>query len=147
MDGTTMETHVEEQRLACLLMSSTKVRKLKVRKLMRKTRRSRGRTTEFYVIALTPATYEPTEFHTGEELTADQRENFRSLLYEDFPEFLQPVNSPHISRQWDHPIETTCPMKRQRPKKLSPAECVELNRQLKDAVDAGLMGLRFSEFG
>jgi hypothetical protein len=87
-------------------MSSTKVQKL-----MRKTRRSIGRNAEFYVIELTPATDQPIEFHTREELTTDQRDNFRSLFYDDFPE-LQPVDSPHVSRQWDHPIETIGPMKR-----------------------------------
>jgi hypothetical protein len=88
-------------------MSSTKVHKL-----LRKTRRSGGRTAEFYVIELTPAAHQATDFHTSEELTADQRDNFRSLLYDDFPELLQHVDSPHVSRQWDHPIETTSPMKR-----------------------------------
>jgi hypothetical protein len=48
MDGTS-ETTLEESRPECLLMSSTKVQKL-----MRKTRRSRGRNAEFYVIELTP---------------------------------------------------------------------------------------------
>jgi hypothetical protein len=105
-----VETHLEERRLECLLMSSTKVQKL-----MRKTRRSRGRNVEFYVIELTPTTTPSTEFHTGEELTAAQREKFRSLLYDDFPELQQPVNAPYVSRQWDHLIETTGPMKRQRP--------------------------------
>jgi hypothetical protein len=112
---------------------------------MRKTRRSRGRNTEFYVIELTPAADQPTKFHTGEELTAAQRENFRSLLYDDFPELLQHVDSPHVSRQWDHPIETTGPMKRL--DRLSPVERAELNRQLKDAVDAGLIRPIYSEFG
>jgi hypothetical protein len=65
MDGTTVETTLEERRLECLLMSSTKVQKL-----MRKTRRSRGRNAEFYVIELTPAADHPIDFHTGEELTA-----------------------------------------------------------------------------
>jgi hypothetical protein len=69
-----VETQLEERRPKYLLMSSTKVQKL-----TRKTRRSRGRKAEFYVIELTPAADQPTEFHTGEELTADQRENFRSL--------------------------------------------------------------------
>jgi hypothetical protein len=64
MDGTTVETTLEERHLECLLMSSTKVQKL-----MRETRRSRGRNAEFYVIELTPAADQPTEFHTGEELT------------------------------------------------------------------------------
>jgi hypothetical protein len=57
------------------------------------------------------------------------------------------VNSPHVSRQWDHPIETTGPMKRQRLNKLSPAERAELNRLLEDAVDAGLIRPNYREFG
>jgi hypothetical protein len=104
-------------------MSSTKVQKL-----MRKTRRSRGRNAEFYVIELTPTVDQPTDFHNGEELTEEQRDSFWSLLYDDFPELLQPVNSPLVSRQWDHPIETNGPMRRQRLNRLSPSERVELNR-------------------
>jgi hypothetical protein len=88
---------------------------------MRKTRRSRGRNAEFYVIELTQAAYQPTDFHIEEKLNAEQRNNFRSLLYDNFPELLQPVDSPHVSRQWDHPIETTGPMRRQRLNRLSPA--------------------------
>jgi hypothetical protein len=49
MDGTTVDTQLEERRPECLLMSSTKLQKL-----MRKTRRSKGRKAEFYVIELTP---------------------------------------------------------------------------------------------
>jgi hypothetical protein len=45
MDGIAVETTFEERRLECRLMSSTKIQKL-----MRKTRRSRGRNAEFYVI-------------------------------------------------------------------------------------------------
>jgi hypothetical protein len=75
MAGTTMETQLEERRPKCLLISSTKVQKL-----MRKTRRNRGRNAEFYVIAITPAADQPTAFHIGEDLTAEQRANFRSLL-------------------------------------------------------------------
>jgi hypothetical protein len=142
MDGTIVETTLEERRPECLLMSSTKVQKL-----MRKTRRSRGRHAEFYVIELTPAADQPTDFHNGEELTTEQRDNFRSLLYDDFPELLQPVNSPPVSRQWDHPIDTTGPMRRQRLNRLSHAERAELNRQLKDAVEAGLIRPSHSEFG
>jgi hypothetical protein len=142
MDGTTVETHREERRPKCLLMSSTKVEKL-----MRKTRRSGGRNAEFDVIELTPAAYQPTRFHTGEELTADQRENSRSLFYEDFPEILPPVVSPPLSRQWDHPIETTGPMKLQRLNRLSLVERAEPNRQLKDAVDVGLIRPIYNEFG
>jgi hypothetical protein len=66
---------------------------------MRKTRRSRGRNAEFYVIELTPSADQLIDFHTIEELTADQRDNFRSLLYDDFPEVLQHFESPHVSRQ------------------------------------------------
>jgi hypothetical protein len=142
MDGTAFETTLEERRLECLLMSCTKVQKL-----MRKTHRSRGRNAEFYVIEFTPAANQPTEFHTGEELTANQRDNFQSLLYDDFPELLQPFTSPHVSRQWDHPIETTSPMRRQRLNKLSHAERAELNRQLKDAVEDGMIRPSYSEFG
>jgi hypothetical protein len=142
MDGIEVETHMDERRHECLLMSSTKVQKL-----TSKTRRSKGRTAEFYVFELTPAANQLTEFHTGEELTPNQRDNFRSSLYDDFPELLQPVDSPHVSRQWDHPIETTGPMKRHRLNRLSPAERAKLNRQLKDAVDDGLIRPIYSEFG
>jgi hypothetical protein len=86
---------------------------------MRKTRRSRGRNAESYVIELTPAADQPNDFHIGEELTTEQRDNFQSLLYDDFPEILKHVNSPHVRRQWDHPIETTGPMRRQRLNRLS----------------------------
>jgi hypothetical protein len=125
-----------------MFMSSSKVQKL-----MRKTRRSRGRNAEFYVIELTPSADQPTDFHTGEELAVEQRDNFRSLLYTDFPELLQPADSPLVSRQWDHAIETSGPMRRQRLNKLSPAERAELNRQLKDALEAGLIRPSYSEFG
>jgi hypothetical protein len=114
---------------------------------MRKTRRSRGRNAEFYVIELTPSGDQPTDFHIGEELAAKQRDNFRSLLYDDFPELLQSVDSPHVSRQWDHPIETTRPMRRQRLNRLLPAKRAELNRKLKDAVEVGLIRPSYSEFG
>jgi hypothetical protein len=63
MDGTAVETTLEERRPECLLLS-------KVQKLMRKTRRSWGRHAEFYVIERTSAADQPTDFHTGEELTA-----------------------------------------------------------------------------
>jgi hypothetical protein len=48
MDGTSVETQLEERSPECLLMSSTRVQKL-----MRKTRRSKGRNAEFYVIEVT----------------------------------------------------------------------------------------------
>jgi hypothetical protein len=64
MDGTAMETTLEERRPEFLLLST------KVQKLMRKTRRNKGRHAEFYVIEFTSAAEQPTNFHTGEELTA-----------------------------------------------------------------------------
>jgi hypothetical protein len=139
MDGKAVQTALEERRHECLLMSSTKVQKLM--------RRSRGRNAEFYVIELTTAVDPPTDFHTGEELTVEQRDNFRSLIYDDFPELLQHVDSPLLSRQWDHPIETTGPMRRQRLNRLSHEERAELNRHLKDTVEAGLIRPSYSEFG
>jgi hypothetical protein len=36
------------------------------------------------------ASEQSTEFHTRAELTAEQRDNFRSLLYDNFPKLLQP---------------------------------------------------------
>jgi hypothetical protein len=105
-------------------MSSTEVQKF-----MRKTRRSMGRNAEFNVIELPPAANQPTDFHTGEELNADQRDSVWSLLYGDFPELLRLVDSPRVSRQRDHPIETSGPMRRQRLNRLSHAERAELNRQ------------------
>jgi hypothetical protein len=59
MDGTSVETTLEERRPECLLLSPTKVQKL-----MRKTRRSRGRHADFYVIELTSAIDQATDFHT-----------------------------------------------------------------------------------
>jgi hypothetical protein len=57
------------------------------------------------------------------------------------------MDSPHVSRQSDHPIETTSPMKRHRLNILSLAERAELNRKLKDAMEAGLIRPCHSEFG
>jgi hypothetical protein len=73
-------------------MSSGKIQKL-VRKMRRK-----GRNVEFYVIYISRIAEQPAEIYTGEGLTAKQRENFRSILYDDFPEVLQPMDSPHVSR-------------------------------------------------
>jgi hypothetical protein len=92
MDGIAVETQLEERHHECLLMSSTKVQKI-----IRKTRRNIGRNAEFYVIEITPP--QTNQRHFTLERSADQRENFRSLLYDDFPELLQPVNLPHVSRQ------------------------------------------------
>jgi hypothetical protein len=56
----------------------------KIQKLMRKTRRSRGRNAEFYIIDISPFTEQPAEFHNGKELIAQQSEHFRLLLHHDF---------------------------------------------------------------
>jgi hypothetical protein len=69
------------------------------------------------------------------------------LIYDDFPELLHPLDSPRVSRQWDHPIETTGPMKFQRVNRLSSAQRAELNRQLKDAVEARLILPSHGAFG
>jgi hypothetical protein len=55
------------------------------------------------------------------------------------------VDSQHVSRQRDHPIDTTRPMKRQRLNLLSLAERAELNRPLKDALHAGIIRPSHSE--
>jgi hypothetical protein len=74
-----------ERRPECLLTTSCKVLKL-----MRKTRRKRGRKAVFYVINTTPAAEQPAELHIGGELPAKERQYFRTLLHHDFPELLQP---------------------------------------------------------
>jgi hypothetical protein len=43
----------------------------KLQKLMRKTRRNKGRNAEFYVINISPLAKQPAEFHIGEELSAE----------------------------------------------------------------------------
>jgi hypothetical protein len=83
MDGIAVETHIEERRLECLLMSFSKIQKR-----MRKTRRNRGRNAEIYVIDISPAAEQAAEFHSWGVLIAEQRENSPSLLYDDFPELL-----------------------------------------------------------
>jgi hypothetical protein len=68
---------------------------------MRKTRKSMGRNAEFYVIHVTPASEKHAEFNNGEELTANQRQHFGTLLDDNYPALLQPVDSPHVSREWE----------------------------------------------
>jgi hypothetical protein len=114
---------------------------------MRKTRCNKGHNAEFNVAKVTQAADLPIEFHTGEELTPRQRKNLRLLLYNDFPELSQPIYSPPVSRQWNHPIETTGPMKRQRLNRMSRAERAELNRQFKDAMKVGLIRPSHNEIG
>jgi hypothetical protein len=141
MDGTTADTKTKERIPEYLVLSS-----VKIKKLLRKTRRSTGRSADFYVIHALLAAEQPAEFHYGEELTAEQRENFRMLIYDDFPELLRLVDTPPISRQWDHPIETTSSVKRLRLNRLSHAERTDLNRQLKDVAEASLIRPSQSEF-
>jgi hypothetical protein len=120
----------------------------KVQKLMRKKRRNKGRNAEFYVIGILQVAEQPAEFHIGEELIAVQLDNFRSLLYDDLPELLQPLDSQQVSRDWDHSIDTTSPiMKCQRLNILSLAQRAYLNRQLKDAMKVGLIRPSQSQFG
>jgi hypothetical protein len=70
MDGTTLDTQIEERRPECH----------KIQKLLRKTRRITGRDSEFDVIDISRPTEQPAEFHIREELNAEQREKIRSLL-------------------------------------------------------------------
>jgi hypothetical protein len=134
---------MEERRLECLLLSN-----VKIQKLVRKTRRNIGRNAEFYVIDVSPTAKQLAEFHTEEELTAEQRDNCQSSLCGDFPELLQSVHSSHVSRLWDRPIENIGPMKCHRLNILSPdAERAELHRQLEDAMKVVLTRPSHSESG
>jgi ABC-type molybdate transport system substrate-binding protein len=63
MDGTPLETQIEERRPHSLLMSSDKIQNL-----MRKTRRNKGSNAEFYVIDISLATKKEAEYHTREKL-------------------------------------------------------------------------------
>jgi hypothetical protein len=56
------------------------------------------------------------------------------------------MDSPLVGRELNRPIETTSPMRRQCVNILSLAERAGLNRQLKDAVGAGLIRPRHNEF-
>jgi hypothetical protein len=76
----------KERRLECLRMSYGKIQKL-----VRNIPQSKGRNAEVYVIDVTPTSEHPGELHTIEELIADQRQEFRTLLYDDCPEALQPM--------------------------------------------------------
>jgi hypothetical protein len=57
------------------------------------------------------------------------------------------VNSPRVSRQWNYPTVAIGPIKGKRLDRLSHAERAELNRQLKDVVEASLILSSQSEFG
>jgi hypothetical protein len=80
MDGRARDIHAEDRCHECMLMSSCKVHKLVL-----KTRRGKGHNADFYVINITLAAKQPTEFQNGEEFTSKQRENLWSLIYDNFP--------------------------------------------------------------
>jgi hypothetical protein len=141
-NGTALETQIEERRPECILMTYGKIQKL-----IRKTRRNKERNPEFYEILISPAAEQPAECHIGEELTAKQRENSRSLLYTDFPELLQPMDSPLVFKPTvGSSHRHNWPMKRPRLNILSHAKRAELKRQLKDAMDARLIRPNHNEF-
>jgi hypothetical protein len=83
----------------------------------------------------------------GDDPTLQHKEGLRKMLFDDFMEILQHVNSPLVSRPWDPPIHTTWLMRRQRLHRLSPAEKAELCRLLKNAVGADFARLSRSKFG
>jgi hypothetical protein len=56
------------------------------------------------------------------------------MLFGDFPELLQPVDFPHVSRSWGHAIDTTGPMWRQRLSRLLHVEREEFNCQLTELL-------------
>jgi hypothetical protein len=98
---------------------------------------------------LAPTEKQPTsEFYLGDKLSDDQSEDLRKMLFEDFPELLHPVDSPHVGRPWDHPIDTNGPIRRHnRLNHLLPTERKDFNRHLEDVVTYGLIRPSRSEFG
>jgi hypothetical protein len=121
---------------------------MKIRKLMWKYARAKGRTDDFLTVHLVAAEHQPPyEVHLGDKLRDDYPEDLRKMLFDDFPELLQLVDSPDFSRPWDHPIDTTCPMRHQKLKCISHGQMKELNRQLKDVVDPEFTPPSRSEFG
>jgi hypothetical protein len=108
MDGTIIQTQVVDRRPECLFLSSTKVQKL-----ITKSARAKRWTAEFIMDHLTAAN-QPTseEFHIGDELSNQHREALREILFDDSPDLLQLDDSLHVSRPWDHPVDTTGQMKR-----------------------------------
>jgi hypothetical protein len=69
------------------------------------------------------------------------------MLFDDFPELLQHVDSPLVRRPWDHPIDTNRPMRPQRINRFSLAKLEEFNRLFNDVVTDGLVQPSRSEFG
>jgi hypothetical protein len=64
----------------------------------------------------------PSELYLGDELIDDHRKELRKMLFGDFPELLQHLDSPPVGRPWDQPMDTTGPMRRQRLSRLSHAK-------------------------
>jgi hypothetical protein len=50
-----------------------------IQKRTRKTRRSKERIAQILVLDVTPTTEQSADFHIGEDLTAEQRNNFRTF--------------------------------------------------------------------
>jgi hypothetical protein len=64
----------------------------------------------------------PYELHLGDELIDDHRKDLRKMLFGDFSELVQHLDSPLVGRPWDQPMDTTGPMRRQRLNRLSHAK-------------------------
>ena len=143
-DGTYVETASIDRRPQCSIISAKRLQKL-----MRKTARAgnKTRTAEFYTVQLKLSAETDSDLHLDPEMNSEYSDAIKSLLYDDFPELLEPVNSPPKSRPWDHKINLTGPMKKQRLNRLSPAEKAELDRQMESAIAAGLVRPSQSEFG
>jgi hypothetical protein len=80
-DGTVIENQVLEQHPECLLLLSTKIKKL-----MRKSSRAKGLTAYFFTVHLAATEQQPpSEFHLGNEFIDKHREDSRKMLFGDFP--------------------------------------------------------------
>jgi hypothetical protein len=142
-DDTVIENEVIEQPPECLLMSSTKLQMF----MRKQSARAKGWTAKLVTMHLAAAElHPPLEFHLGDEFSDDHRQELWRMFFDNFPELLKPVDSPHASRRWGHPIDTTGQMRRQRLDCLSRARREELNRQLKDVIIARLIRPSCSEF-
>jgi hypothetical protein len=101
-----------------------------------------------YIVNFATAEQQPSsELHFGDELSDDQRENLRKMVFDDFPELIQPADSPHVSRPRDHPIDITGPMWRRRLNRMSHTKREELNGLVNDVVLARVIRTSCSEFG
>lgn len=143
-DGTYVDTTSVDRRPQCSIISATRVQKL-----MRKAARAgkKTRTAEFYTVQLRQLPDDDPDLHLDPSMPSEHAAAVKSLLYEEFPALLKPVDSPPKSREWDHRINLTGTMKKQRLNRLSPAERAELDRQMEGAIEAGLVRPSKSEFG